>query len=172
MSDSLQPWCAKTGVWTATCQASLSITSSWSLLKLMSIASVMPSKHLMLCRPLLLLPLIFPSIRVFSNDSVLHIRWPNIGVSPSVLPMNIPLRPYIILSRLPCALQWVPVGYSFSVQQCVHADPKLPSYPWSPFFPPGKPLSLPISLLVVSHQLVSDTRSMRYGFKQTKNWTH
>ena len=74
--------------WTATCQASLSITNSQSLLKLMSIASVMPSKHLMLCRPLLLLPLIFPSIRVFSNDSVLHIRWPkywsfSFSISPS-----------------------------------------------------------------------------------------
>ena len=62
--------------WTAACQASLSITNSWSLLKLMSIASVMPSNHLMLCRPLLLLPSIFPSIRVFSNASALHIRWP------------------------------------------------------------------------------------------------
>ena len=62
--------------WTAAHQASLSITSSWSLLKLMSIESVMPSSHLILCRPLLLLPSIFPSIRVFSNESALHIRWP------------------------------------------------------------------------------------------------
>ena len=62
--------------WTAACQASLSITSSQSLLKLMSIVSVMPSNHLILCRPLLLLPSVFPSIRVFSNESVLHIRWP------------------------------------------------------------------------------------------------
>ena len=62
--------------WTATCQASLSITNSQSLLKLMSIQSVMPSKHLILCRPRLLPPSIFPSIRVFSNESVLHIRWP------------------------------------------------------------------------------------------------
>ena len=62
--------------WTAACQASLSITNSRSLLKLMSITSVMPSNHLILCHPLLLLPSIFPSIRVFSNDSVLHIRWP------------------------------------------------------------------------------------------------
>ena len=61
--------------WTAACQASLSIANSWSLLKLMSIESVMPSNHLILCRPLLL-PSIFPSIRVFSNESVLHIRWP------------------------------------------------------------------------------------------------
>ena len=60
--------------WTAACQASLSITDSQSLLKLMSIKLVMPSYHLILCRPLLLLPSIFPSIRVFSNESVLLIR--------------------------------------------------------------------------------------------------
>ena len=74
--------------WTATCQASLSITNSWSLLKLMSIESVMPSSHLILCYPLLLPALIFPSIRVFSNESVLHIRWPeywsfSFSISPS-----------------------------------------------------------------------------------------
>ena len=57
-------------------QASLSITNSWSLVKLMSIESVMPSNHLILCCPLLLWPSIFPSIRVFSKDSVLHMRWP------------------------------------------------------------------------------------------------
>ena len=62
--------------WIAARQASLSITNSRSSLKLMSIESVMPSKHLILCRPLLLLPSIFPSIRFFSNESVLHIRWP------------------------------------------------------------------------------------------------
>ena len=63
--------------WTAACQASLSITNSQSLLKLMSIELVMPSNHLILCHPLLLLPSIFPSIRGFSNESVLRIRWPN-----------------------------------------------------------------------------------------------
>ena len=62
--------------WTAACQASLSITNSQSLLKLMSIELVMPSSHLIFCRPLLLLPSIFPRIRVFSNESVLCIRWP------------------------------------------------------------------------------------------------
>ena len=62
--------------WTAACQASLSITNSWSLPKLMSIESVISSNHLILCHPLLLLPSIFPSIRVFSNESALHIRWP------------------------------------------------------------------------------------------------
>ena len=74
--------------WTAVCQASLSITNSWSLLKLMSIDLVMPSNHLILCRPLFLPPSIIPSIRVFSNESVLHIRWPkywsfNFSISPS-----------------------------------------------------------------------------------------
>ena len=62
--------------WTAARQASLSITNSRSLPKLISIESVMPSNHLILCHPLLLLPSIFPSVRVFSNESALHIRWP------------------------------------------------------------------------------------------------
>ena len=77
--------------WTAAHQASLFITNLRNLLKFMSIESVTPSNHLILCHPLLLLPSIFPSIRVFSNESVLCIRWPNIGVSASasVLPMNI-----------------------------------------------------------------------------------
>jgi len=74
--------------WTAARQASLSITKSWSLLKFMSIKSVIPSSHLIFCRPLLLLPSIFPSITVFSNESVLHIRWPkywsfSFSISPS-----------------------------------------------------------------------------------------
>ena len=74
--------------WTAACQASLSSTMSQSLLKLMSINSVMPSNHLILCCPLLLLPSIFPSIRVFSNESALHIKWPkywsfSFNLSPS-----------------------------------------------------------------------------------------
>ena len=77
--------------WTAACLASLSITNSWSLLKPMSIESVMPSNHLILCRSLLLLPSIFPSIRVFSDESVLHVRWPKYWslASASVLQMNI-----------------------------------------------------------------------------------
>ena len=74
--------------WTAACQASLSITNSRNLLKLMSIESVMPSNHFILCHPLLLPPSIFPSIRVFSNESVFHIRWPkywsfSFSISPS-----------------------------------------------------------------------------------------
>ena len=77
--------------WTAAHQVSLSIASFWSLLKLMFIESVMPSNYHILCCPLLLLPSIFPSIRDFSNESVLCIRWQSIGVSisTSVLPMNI-----------------------------------------------------------------------------------
>ena len=74
--------------WTAAHQASLSITNSQSLLKLMSFELVKPSNHLILCRPLLLLPSIFPSIRAFSNESVLHIRWSKLwcfsfSISPS-----------------------------------------------------------------------------------------
>ena len=81
MSDSATPW-------TAACQASLSITNSWSSPKLMSIESVMPSNYLIFCCPLLLLPSIFPSIRVFSDESVLCIRWPkywsfSFNISPS-----------------------------------------------------------------------------------------
>ena len=81
-SDSATPW-------TAARQASLSITKSQSLLKLMSIESVMPSNHLILCHPLLLLPSLFPSIRVFSNDSALCIRWPKYwSFSFSINPSN------------------------------------------------------------------------------------
>ena len=83
VSDSLQPTSG-----TAACQASLSFTISWSLLKLMSIELVMPFNHLILCCPLLLPPSIFPSIRVFSNELALHIRWPkywsfSFSISPS-----------------------------------------------------------------------------------------
>ena len=82
MSDSTTPW-------TAACQASLSFTNSQSLFKFMSIESVMPSYHLILCHPLLLLPSIFPSIRVFSNESVLWIRWPKyLSFSLSITPPN------------------------------------------------------------------------------------
>ena len=81
MSDSVAPW-------TAACQAFVSITNSRSLLKLMFIESAKPSNHLILCRLLLLLPSIFPSIRVFSNKSTLQMRWPkywnfNFSISPS-----------------------------------------------------------------------------------------
>ena len=81
MSDAATPWIAA-------CQASQSITNSWSLLNLMSIESVMPSSHLILCHPLLLLPPIPPNIRIFSNESTLHMRWPkywsfSFSISPS-----------------------------------------------------------------------------------------
>ena len=80
VSDSATPWIAAR-------QASLSITNSWSWLRLMSIESVMPSSHLILCRPLLLLPPIPPSIRVFSNESTLRIMWPKYwGFSFSIIP--------------------------------------------------------------------------------------
>ena len=74
--------------WTEACQASLSITNSWSLLKLMLIESVMPSNHFILCHPLLLPPSVFPNTRVFSDELVLHIRWPkywsfSLSISPS-----------------------------------------------------------------------------------------
>ena len=84
MSNSVTPG-------TAAHQASLSITNSQDLLKLMSIKSVMPSNHLIICHPLLLLPSVFPSISVFSNESVLHIRWLKYwaSASASFLPMNI-----------------------------------------------------------------------------------
>ena len=75
--------------WIAARQASLSITNSWSLIKLMSVASVMPSNYLTLCHPLLLPPSIFPSIRVFSNKSILCIRWPKYwSFSYSISPSN------------------------------------------------------------------------------------
>ena len=74
--------------WTAAHQASLSITNSCSLLKLMSIESVMPSNHLILCCPLLLPPSILPSIKVFSNESVFHIGWPNWSFTFSISPSN------------------------------------------------------------------------------------
>ena len=75
--------------WTAAHQASLSINNSWSLLKVMFIKSVMPSNHLILCHPFLLLPSMFSSIRVFSNESVLHIRWPTYwSFSFSISPFN------------------------------------------------------------------------------------
>ena len=81
--------CPTATPWTAACQASLSIANSQSLLKLMSIESMMPSSHLILCHPLFLLPSIFPCIRVFSNESVLCIRWPKYwSFSYSICPSN------------------------------------------------------------------------------------
>ena len=86
--QSLSRFCLFATSWIAARQASLSITNSRSLLKLMSVESVMPSNYLILCRPLLLTPSVFPSFRVFSNETVLHIRWPkywsfSFSISPS-----------------------------------------------------------------------------------------
>ena len=98
---------------TAALQAALSITSSWSLLKLMSIESVMPSNHFILCPLLLLLPSIFPSIRVFSNEPVLHIRWPkywsfSFTISPS---SECLLNFFPISSKLVCwCINWFTVS--------------------------------------------------------------
>ena len=112
--------------WTTALQASLSITNSWSLPKLMSIESVMPSHHLILCCPLLLLPSIFPSIRVFSNESVLHIRWPkywsfSFSISPSkqflVTKISLELRLSRTRSLIPAVLgpwQLLPTSWVFS----------------------------------------------------------
>ena len=104
--------------WTAACQAFLSITNSQSLLKLMSIESVMPSNHLIFCRPLLLPPSIFPSIRVFSNESALRIRWPKhfflTCLIYSVPPQECTKRLY------PVALESsLGVGI-YCVEQCIH----------------------------------------------------
>ena len=92
--------------WTAACQASLSITNSQSLLKLMSIELVMPSNHLILCCPLLFLPSIFPSIRVFSNESVLCIRWPKYwSFSFSISPSN------VYSGLISFRTDWFPLGW-------------------------------------------------------------
>ena len=100
--------------WTAACQASLSITNSWSLLTPTCNELVMPSNHLILCRPLLLPPSIFPSIRVFSNESALRIRWPKYwSFSFSISPSN-------EYSGL------ILIGHLFEMQQCVYFNPKFP----------------------------------------------
>ena len=87
-SSVTQSWPTLSNPWPAAGQASVFITNSWSLLKLMSIEMIMPSNHLILCHHLLLPPSIFPNIRVFSNESVFHIRWPkywsfSFSISPS-----------------------------------------------------------------------------------------
>ena len=105
--------------WTAAHQASMSFTISRSLLKLISIESVMPSNHVILRHPLLLLPSVFPSIRVFSSESVLLIRWPKYWnwISASVLPMNIqgwfPLRSMMSMWELDHKESWVLKNWCF-----------------------------------------------------------
>ena len=92
-------------LWTAACQASLSITISWSLLKLRSTESVKPSSHCILCCPLLLLPSVFPSIIVFSNESALHIRWPKYWSFGQVLLYFFLAMPHSILD-LSSSTRW------------------------------------------------------------------
>ena len=111
--------------WTAARQASLSITNSWSLLRLMSIELVMPSNHLILCYTLLLLPSVFPSIRVFSNESVLHIRWPqywsfSFCISPSseysgLISFRMDRCDCVYWSRMSSFMKSIQVFHSFSI---------------------------------------------------------
>ena len=97
--------------WIAVCQVSLSITNSWGLLKLMPIDSVMPSSHLILCRPLLLLPPIPPSIRIFSNEPTLRIWWPKYwSFSFSISPSN--EHPGLISLRMDCYISLLSKGLS------------------------------------------------------------
>ena len=117
--------------WTAAGQASLSIANSLSLLKLMSIESVVSSNHLILCHPLLLLPSIFPSIRVFNNESVLHSRWPNYWTfSFSISPFN------EYLGLIPFRMNWLDLlavqGTLKSLLQ--HNSSKAPILRYSAFF--------------------------------------
>ena len=125
--------------WTVVHQASLSITNSWSSLKLVSIESVMPSNHLILCCPLLLPPSVFPSIRVFSNKSVLHTRWPKYwSFSFSISPANehsglISFRMdwldlLAVQGTLKCLLQ-----YHSSKASILHTQPSL----WSAYYVPA-----------------------------------
>ena len=118
--------------WTAACQASLSITNSRSLLKLVSIESVMPSNQLIFCRPLLLPPSIFPRIRVFSNESVLWIKWPKYwSFSFSISPSN------EYLGLISFRMDWVDL---FAVQGTLknllqYHSSKVSIFPCSALFP-------------------------------------
>ena len=134
--------------WTAAGQASLSFTLSQSLLKLMSIESVMPSNHLVLCRPLFLLPSIFPSIILFSNELALCIRWQSIGASASVLLMNV--------------YSWFPLGLTglISLYYQIRSDQSLSRaqlFPTPRTAAPRAPLSFTLSqslLKLMSIELV------------------
>ena len=124
--------------WISACQASLSITNSWSTLKLISIESVMPSIHLILCRPLFLMPSIPPSIRVFSNESTLLMRWPKYwSFSFSISPSN--EHPVLISFRMDCldllAVQGTPKSLlqhnpKASILQCSAFFTDQPSHPY------------------------------------------
>ena len=134
--------------WTAACQASLSITNSWSLLKLMSIESVMPSNHLILCCPLLFLPSVFPSIRIFSNESALCIRWPNhwsfsFNISPSnEYPEPISLRmDWLDLLAVQGTLKSLLQDHSSKASILQHSAFFILQLP-HPYMTPGKTISL------------------------------
>ena len=117
--------------WTAACQASLSFTVSQNLLRSMSIKSMILSNRLILCCPLLLLPSIFPSIRVFSYEFALCFRWPRIRASPSVsvLPMNIqgifPLGFAVLVSLMSKGFSRVFSKFTFQKHQFFHIQPSL-----------------------------------------------
>ena len=119
--------------WPVAHQASLSFTVSQSLFKLMSIKSVMPSNHLILCHPLLLLPLIFPSIKVFSNELALHIRWPkywsfNFSISPSNIQNWFPLGLMGFISLLSKGLSRVFSNTTIQKHQFFSTESSLWSY--------------------------------------------
>ena len=119
--------------WPVAHQASLSFTVSQSLFKLMSIKSVMPSNHLILCHPLLLLPLIFPSIKVFSNELALHIRWPkywsfNFSISPSNIQNWFPLGLMGFISLLSKGLSRVFSNTTIQKHQSFSTESSLWSY--------------------------------------------
>ena len=127
--------------WTAAGQASLSITNSWSPPKPMSIESVMPSNHLILCCPLLLLPSIFPSIRVFSNESALHIRWLKYwSFSFNISPSN--EHPGLISFRMDWSMGSQKVRHDWTTANiCIHIYISLYPLSLKPFSPPHHPSS-------------------------------
>ena len=140
--------------WPTACQASLSITNSWSLLKLMSIESVMPSNHLILCRSLLLLPSIFPNIKVFSNESVLHNEHSTVQFSSVAQlylivcdPMNFSMPGFPVCHQVPELTQTHvhPIGdtiqpshaLSSPFSSYLQSSPESGSFPLSQFFISG-----------------------------------
>ena len=162
--------------WTAACQASLSITNSRSLLKLMSIESVMPSNHLILCHPLLLPPSICPNIKVFSSESVLHIRWPkHWSFSFSISPSNeysglISFRmDWLDLLTVQGTLESLLQHYSSkaSILRCSAFFIVQLSHP---YMTTGKPITLTrrTSLLANTHYSLLSTSGLNMGYR--KEW--
>ena len=162
--------------WTAACQASLSITNSRSLLKLMSIESVMPSNHLILCHPLLLPPSICPNIKVFSSESVLRIRWPkHWSFSFSISPSNeysglISFRmDWLDLLTVQGTLESLLQHYSSkaSILRCSAFFIVQLSHP---YMTTGKPITLTrrTSLLANTHYSLLSTSGLNMGYR--KEW--